>query len=257
MQDGFDALTTKEKDTLRLMLRGHDAKSMANHLELSVHTINERLRAARRKLGVTSSREAARILAERDQEIAKQSAYKPLGDAISSNPIDNGFAADAVSAAGNRKSLFPPIAIGGFVFMLVVLSALSLAIIGAQPDQNTFTSKAPDAIAESDASKEGAARSWLLLVDAGDWQASFDAAGKSFQEPNTLETWRSASEQARVPLGNAHRREMIEVTSVNAPPNGFEIVRFRTDFENRQEAIETVTLEREGASWKVVGYFIS
>ncbi|XUU61530.1 DUF4019 domain-containing protein [Erythrobacter sp. HA6-11] len=250
-------LTTKEKDTLRLMLRGHDAKSMANHLELSVHTINERLRAARRKLGVTSSREAARILAKRDQELAKQPVYKPLGDAISSKRIDTGVAADVVSAAGNRKNLFPPVVIGGIVFMLVVLSALSLALLEAQPDQNTFASRAPDAIAESDASKESAARSWLLLVDAGDWQASFDAAGKSFQEPNTLGTWRSASEQARIPLGKALRREMIEVRSVNAPPNGFEILRFRTDFEDRQEAIETVTLEREDGSWKVVGYFIS
>jgi hypothetical protein len=43
---------------------------------------------------------------------------------------------------------------------------------------------------------------------------------------------------------------------VNAPPNGYEIVRFRTDFEQRSEVIESVTLERENGAWKVVGYFI-
>lgn len=61
---GIDALTDREKQTLRLIVRGHDAKSIARELDLSVHTINERLRDARRKLAASSSREAARMLLE-------------------------------------------------------------------------------------------------------------------------------------------------------------------------------------------------
>src|SRR3546814_10526644 len=61
---GIQALTEKEKETLRLLVDGHDAKSMARHLGLSVHTINERLRDARRKMSASSSREAARQLRE-------------------------------------------------------------------------------------------------------------------------------------------------------------------------------------------------
>ena len=34
-------LTEKEKEPLRLLLLGHDAKSMALALDLSVHTVNE------------------------------------------------------------------------------------------------------------------------------------------------------------------------------------------------------------------------
>lgn len=69
MTTGLDALTEKEKQTLRLILRGHDAKSAARELALSVHTVKERLRDALRKLGVTSSREAARrLLAEETSE---------------------------------------------------------------------------------------------------------------------------------------------------------------------------------------------
>ena len=56
MAEQLDTLTDKEKETLRLIVRGHDAKTAARELGLSVHTINERLRAARRKLDVTSSR---------------------------------------------------------------------------------------------------------------------------------------------------------------------------------------------------------
>ncbi len=64
MDHGSWALSEKEKQTLRLIVRGHDAKSIARNLDLSIHTINERLRDARRKMAVSSSREAARMLLE-------------------------------------------------------------------------------------------------------------------------------------------------------------------------------------------------
>src|SRR3546814_20874743 len=80
---GIQALTEKEKETLRLLVDGHDAKSMARHLGLSVHTINERLRDARRQMSASSSREAARQLREiegRHPEILRD---KALGEARS------------------------------------------------------------------------------------------------------------------------------------------------------------------------------
>jgi DNA-binding CsgD family transcriptional regulator len=45
-QDDVWGLTEKERQTLRLMVRGHDAKSIARSLDLSIHTVNERLRDA-------------------------------------------------------------------------------------------------------------------------------------------------------------------------------------------------------------------
>ena len=59
MHEDLKALSAREKEALRLLLAGHDAKSTARSLGLSVHTVNEHLRDARRKLGVSSSREAA------------------------------------------------------------------------------------------------------------------------------------------------------------------------------------------------------
>lgn len=56
-------LTERERDVLRLLVRGHDVKSIARELSISTTAANERLRSARLKLGVSSSREAARILA--------------------------------------------------------------------------------------------------------------------------------------------------------------------------------------------------
>ncbi|MGC1469074.1 MAG: helix-turn-helix transcriptional regulator [Sphingorhabdus sp.] len=61
----------REKAILRLMLQGYDVKASAQELGISAYVANERLRDARRKLGVTSSREAARILAQHESGATK------------------------------------------------------------------------------------------------------------------------------------------------------------------------------------------
>jgi DNA-binding CsgD family transcriptional regulator len=63
---GFDQLQEREKAVLRLLLQGFDVKASASELRISANIVNERLRDARRKLGVTSSREAARVLARNE-----------------------------------------------------------------------------------------------------------------------------------------------------------------------------------------------
>jgi hypothetical protein len=51
-------------------------------------------------------------------------------------------------------------------------------------------------------------------------------------------------------------RSVSSQESVPAPPNGYQLVRFRTDFANKAGAVETLSLAREGETWKVVGYYI-
>src|SRR3546814_9901564 len=92
---GIQALTEKEKETLRLLVDGHDAKSMARHLGLSVHTINERLRDARRKMSASSSREAARQLREiegRHLEILRDKARSEEPTSELSSLMRNSYA---------------------------------------------------------------------------------------------------------------------------------------------------------------------
>lgn len=55
-------LNATERDILQLLGAGHTAKSIATLRGLSVAAVNERLRSARRKTGVGSSRELARLL---------------------------------------------------------------------------------------------------------------------------------------------------------------------------------------------------
>src|SRR5205085_6162785 len=119
MRQGYEALSEKEKDTLRLLLAGHDAKSMARHLGLSVHTVNERLRDARRKLSATSSREAARLL--REAEGPETVGDKAFGDASAPSPVQD--AASAHSSPHPRAAW----AIGGLAMIALVIAALGLS----------------------------------------------------------------------------------------------------------------------------------
>lgn len=58
----ISALTGRELEILRMLAAGHTAKSIAVCLDCSETAINERLRDARRKTGIGSSRELARLL---------------------------------------------------------------------------------------------------------------------------------------------------------------------------------------------------
>ncbi|MFM9851460.1 MAG: LuxR C-terminal-related transcriptional regulator [Sphingomonadaceae bacterium] len=58
------ALNEREKEVLRLLSQGFDVKACARELDISEGSVTERLREARKRLGATSSREAARLYAQ-------------------------------------------------------------------------------------------------------------------------------------------------------------------------------------------------
>lgn len=62
----FATLSDKELEVLRLLAAGHTVKSIAASLGRSEASINERLRDARRKTGVGSSRELARLISTQE-----------------------------------------------------------------------------------------------------------------------------------------------------------------------------------------------
>lgn len=245
MTEGYEALTDKEKETLRLMGRGHDAKSAASALDLSVHTVNERLRAARRKLEVTSSREAARLLLESEGTAYENLADKELGDAGVQQRADDDRATAGTPA---RRRI-----IAGVLIMLALAAVLALAATSATHEPPVDTP--PERVAR-DHANEDAARAWLALTDAHDWEASYAATGSQFRNLNTLDVWTKASQEARAPLGAVLSREAIGYRDVHAPPHGYSEVQFRTDFAARKGVVETVTLEREGDDLRVVAYII-
>lgn len=251
MVQGYEALTEREKQTLRLLLTGHDAKSIARTLGLSVHTINERLRDARRKLAVSSSKEAARLVRAREGGDPQRLGDTPFGDAAPARPVQ----------PAERPGTEPPTkgradrAIGG-VFMISMFVAALTLFASAQPPQDGTAAPATAAVEQAETPVSGAAHAWLALVDAGRWQESWAATARSFRSLNTVAAWQSASQRARVPLGRVLTRTLLDEHDVPAPPGGVRTVRFRTDFANRRGAVETLSFDREDGAWKVVGIYI-
>ena len=253
MADGIDALREKEKETLRLIVRGHDAKSTARELGLSVHTINERLRDCRRKQGASSSREAARRLLEAEQEHPELLGDKPLGEAVAPSMVPD----PASSAPTGRwtKRRFALVASGALA-MSLILAAL---LLPASPVNILPASLATSMATSSEIDEAAAARAaedFLELVDAGKWAESYAATGTQFRELNTLERWTEASEQVRPPLGALLTRDLIANEFVPAPPRGYQMVKFTSSYANGTNQVETLSLVWEDGAWKVVGIVI-
>jgi DNA-binding CsgD family transcriptional regulator len=253
-ESGSWALTEKEKQTLRLIVRGHDAKSVARNLGLSVHTINERLRDARRKMAVSSSREAARLLLE-----AEDGARSPTPDLLRDVEIgedESGVDVDQAETpiSGVRPVDRSPRLIIGVLLMTFALGLLALAVL---PPAGAPPSAAPTVLQTApDAAVVDAARQWLVLVDQARWDDSYRGTGTAFQKLNTAEVWAATSEKVRVPLGAVLSRTFVSQQDLPAPPAGYQVVKFRTRFANKADAIETVSLEREGGAWRIVGVTI-
>jgi DNA-binding CsgD family transcriptional regulator len=74
-----DDLNENEKEALRLLLLGHDSKTAAQAVGVTPNIINERLRSARQKLQVTSSKAAARMLADYEGIAPKFFVPKKIG----------------------------------------------------------------------------------------------------------------------------------------------------------------------------------
>lgn len=79
MTHSLDRLNERERELLRLLAYGHTVKTIAKSLGLSVNTINERLRSARRKTDAPSSRELARIMVSLENGAAQDDSHKFLG----------------------------------------------------------------------------------------------------------------------------------------------------------------------------------
>lgn len=246
-----DTLTDREKETLRLLLRGHDAKSSARALGLSVHTVNERLREARRKLGTTSSREAARLLLEAERETPQSLGDKDLGDASTGDAAAIPVASAPRRWAGHRLAL-----------TLVGVTAMSLVLAALFLPASPFAVSAPGlavqtAAAQSEAA--GAAREaehFLALIDESKWAESYAATGAEFRRLNTLEAWSEVSARLRPPLGTMLTRDVTGNEYVPAPPQGYRLVKFRSTYANGTAQTESISLAWEDGGWKVAGIVI-
>ena len=240
----LEKLSEKEKEALRLIVRGHDAKSMAHALSLSVHTINERLRAARRKLEVTSSKEAARLLYESERGTYENPAYEGLGDAANHKESHR-------PSGGHLRPLW----IGGVLAMLglglVSLLVLSPVATGDRPSE--VPAAAPEIVLDT---YEMEARAWLAMVDAGNWEASYAKTAPAFRARIAPDEWQSMVSRLAQTRGNAVARELDSFGSTSLPSMQVRKVFFRNRFANGRRQEESVSFIDADADYMVIGYTV-
>jgi hypothetical protein len=106
-----------------------------------------------------------------------------------------------------------------------------------------------------------AAQAWLSLIDSGDYGASWQEAADIFKNAATKEQWAGMAKTVRQPLGEVISREVMTKMPTQTVPGGpdgeYVVIQFKTSFENKKNAIETVTpmLDKDGV-WRVSGYYI-
>lgn len=116
--------------------------------------------------------------------------------------------------------------------------------------------------AQADKAAITAAENWLALVDAGQYAKSWQDAASLFKGAVDQQTWEKTVESVRKPLGKVISREVESAeyrTSLPGAPDGeYVVIRFKTEFENKKKAYETVTpMKDKDGEWRVSGYYIN
>ena len=106
-----------------------------------------------------------------------------------------------------------------------------------------------------------AARTWLGMVDAGKYAEAWGNAAGYFKNAVSEENFTASLDGVRGPLGRAVKRSLLSATFTKtlpgAPDGEYVVIQFKTEFERKREAVETITpmKERDG-KWRVSGYYI-
>jgi DNA-binding CsgD family transcriptional regulator/Ca2+-binding EF-hand superfamily protein len=140
MRAALARLTDNEKACLRRRLRHQTAKEMALELGVSPHAVEKRLKMARTKLGLSSSLEAARLLAESER-------YQQTGP--QSPDLDT--AAGRGNLGNSRTLILGVVTMGIFAAILALVASQSGTVAStAQPSPDAASAPgAPEYVAAS------------------------------------------------------------------------------------------------------------
>jgi len=134
------------------------------------------------------------------------------------------------------------------------------ALASKDPLSGKLAVTIPAAAVDPNGADMVAAKAWLSLVDAGNWDQSWGSAGTIFKGQMPMSAWAAANQKFRIPLGAVSSRVLKQVTRTNSiqglPDGDYEVLQFQTSFANKSGATEIVFLAHETAGWKVALYGI-
>ena len=116
----------------------------------------------------------------------------------------------------------------------------------------------PHAAEESAAQRQ--ALGFLGYLDEGRFAESYAYTGMLLRARADREAFTAQIQKARTGTGALQARELIDAaynTSVEGAPEGqYVILHYHSNFANRQDTVETITLALAKGYWRVDGYYI-
>ena len=125
----------------------------------------------------------------------------------------------------------------------------------------TICEYAQESNSEAEKLAIASAQSWLEIVDAEKYAESWEEAAELFKSAISEVNWEESIKVVRGPLGKVISRKLDSqeyMTSLPGAPDGeYVVIQYKTKFENKKSAVETITpmLDNDG-KWKVSGYYI-
>jgi len=136
-------------------------------------------------------------------------------------------------------------------FYMLVLILLTIGLVAAPAHAQSNDEQVT-------AAKEAAAE-WLELLDANDYQATWEQAANLLKSQVTADQWASQIQQVHAQLDTLQSRSLIAArytTSLpNVPEGEYVVAQYRAQYGG-QNTVETATLTKEGDAWRVAGYFV-
>jgi uncharacterized protein DUF4019 len=116
----------------------------------------------------------------------------------------------------------------------------------------------PHAVEELAAQRQ--AMGFLVYLDDGRFADSYAYTGTLLRAQADRELFSSQVQKARAGTGALQARELIDAaynTNVEGAPAGqYVILHYHSNFANRQDTVETITLALAKGYWRVDGYYI-
>jgi hypothetical protein len=140
----------------------------------------------------------------------------------------------------------------------------SLAVLTAALVQMPLIAMQGPPQADPHAAEELAAQrqalGFLGYLDEGRFADSYSYTGMLLRARADRESFASQIQKARAGTGALQARELIDATyntSVEGAPEGqYVILHYHSNFANRQDTVETITLAMAKGYWRVDGYYI-
>ena len=137
--------------------------------------------------------------------------------------------------------------------IMIAIGVLGLIATGCSKKEKPAGAGTDEGIAASNA--------WLAVIDAEQYDDSWNQACTFFRGVVPKDQWVLQIAGVRGPLGSVLSREVASAeytTKLPGAPDGeYVVIQYRTKFQNKADAVETVTPMRDpDGVYRVSGYYI-